>query len=193
MDNDSAQPPSGWFAIPGVQDGPRLLSEQMLGLEQALDEVAGKTVLDLGCAEGLIAAEMVRARAAWVDACDNNEDFLNAAFRQKADHAQLGVHWANLNDGMPAWAAGGYDIVLALAIIHKLRQPGERLAEAAKLARSLLVIRLPIHAVNGVFSAKHRPDQICDTVAVMTRCGFDLERVEPGPRDEQVQYWRRVV
>lgn len=165
----------------------------MLGLEQVLNEASGKTVLDLGCAEGLIAAEMAKAGAARVEACDNNDEFVRTAMQQEYEHRNLTVHWANLNDGMPAWAAGGYDIVLALAIIHKLRQPAERLAEAAKLARSLLVIRLPIHAVNGVFSAKHRPDQICDTVAVMTRCGFDLERMEPGPRGEQVQYWRRVA
>lgn len=187
--------PSGWFQIPGVQDGPRTLAEQMLGLDPLLAEVSGKTVLDLGCAEGLISIAVAGAGAEVVDACDNNAAFVETARQYASNVAGKGVIVceADLNAGMPAWTAGGYDIVLALAIIHKLKLPAERLGQAADLARSLLVIRLPVHAVDGVFHAKYRPDQRCDVVAVMTSRGFDLERIEPGPRDEQVQYWRRVA
>lgn len=179
----------GWF-----ENGPRTLAEQMKGLESMLAEAAGKTVLDLGCAEGLIAIEVANAGAARVDACDNNAVFVTAAMKNTFQEARgdVDVHWADLNAGMPAWTAGGYDIVLALAIIHKLNHPSEKLAAAAAIARDLLVIRLPVHAFRGEFSAKHRPDMKCNVHQVLPPLGFVLERDVPGPRRERVQYWRRT-
>ena len=55
----------GWFVInhdkAGHRDGDRSLEQQMRGLEKLVREVHGKTVLDIGCAEGLISMALVRA------------------------------------------------------------------------------------------------------------------------------------
>ena len=47
----------GWFTT-AKRPGDRTLEQQLVGLDKVLAEVAGKTVLDAGCAEGLISMEI---------------------------------------------------------------------------------------------------------------------------------------
>lgn len=180
----------GWFEIPGVQRGDRTLEEQLRGLEPMLAEVEGKTVLDLGCAEGLIAQAVVQRGAAKVWALDCNVKSIEAAHRLGLDphRAHFAVHNANVI-GPDEEACLHSDIVLGLAIFHKLQRPDVSLAAWSRFAHDLLVIRLP-GGSKGEFLAKHSK-AYCDVGEVLPPLGFVLERTEPGPRDELVQYWRR--
>lgn len=191
---------AGWFAIPGVQEGPRTLAEQMLGLDAALAEADGKTVCDLGCAEGLIAMEFAKAGARSVYACDYNEQMIVTA---KAEQAKLppdprrvdvAFYHADLRELIREERASGeiwqYDIVLALAILHKLNDPADGARFCCEIARSLIVVRLPAGST-GLIRGKHtgRP---ADVPAIFAACGFRRERKEEGPRGEWIQYWRRI-
>lgn len=190
--NDSAK---GWFEIDGVQAGDRTLAEQLKGLEAALAEAAGRTVVDFGCAEGLIAREFARAGAASVFAIDYKAEFIDTAnaLPPVPGATQPRFVLGNLADLIRNERAGGevwrYDIVLALAIVHKLPEPTAALEFMADCARSLLVIRLPIGST-GAFVTKSGTAH-CDTVRTMKRKAFNLERSERGPRGELVHYWRR--
>lgn len=178
----------GWFEIPGVQSGDRTLAEQLLGLEPALAACAGKTVLDLGCAEGLIAREFLARGARGVIGLDNNAPFVAVAREAGMERARF--FECNLNDpGEGFRDRFGADIVLALAIVHKLRLPGRSLAEFAAMARERLVIRLAAGST-GVIRHKYGESQ-CDSREVMPACGFALEQVLEGPRGELVQHWVR--
>lgn len=180
----------GWFKIPGVQEGERTLEEQLLGLEPLLDQVQGKTVLDIGCAEGLISRAVVERGAVKVRGLDCNVENIEAAQRLGLDphRAFFAVHNAN-EIGPDEEACLHSDIVLGLAIFHKLQRPAESLAAWSRFARELLVIRLP-GGSEGEFLAKHSKAR-CDVAEVLPPLGFILERTETGPRGELVQYWRR--
>lgn len=180
----------GWFAIPGVQEGERTLEEQLLGLGPLLDEVEGMTVLDIGCAEGLITRALIERGARKVMAFDCNPDNIDAAARLGLDphRARFAVHNANVI-GPDEEACLHSDIVLGLAIFHKLRDPERMLKEWSRFAGELLVLRLP-GGSKGEFSAKHSKAR-CGVDEVLPPLGFILERTEQGPRDELVQYWRR--
>jgi SAM-dependent methyltransferase len=187
--------PRGWFEIPGVQHGDRTLDEQLLGLDAALAEAAGKRVLDLGCAEGLIAARFIEAGAQLVHGVEIRPQFLVAAQSIAGrGHPNLGhgltVDFGDLNEGLPKWLAPPYDMVLALAILHKLRYPTVALQRMAKACLGLLVIRLPLGS-QGEFGSKHFRNQRCDLRAELPALGFRLERDAEGPRGERVHYWRR--
>jgi predicted RNA methylase len=178
----------GWFHIPGVQEGDRTLEEQLLGLAPALQEAQGKTVCDLGCAEGLIAIEFASAGAAAVYGCDYNVELLATAQQQIKDRA-LPIHFEfrDLNESRPQAQS---DIVLALAVLHKLDDPAAGVRLCAALAKQLIVLRLPIGS-RGIIKSKHKRDTRTDIGALLLREGFRRERKEPGPRGEWVQYWRR--
>ena len=178
----------GWFKVPGVQDGDRSLAEQMQGLAPALAAMRGKTVLDLGCAEGLIALEALRAGAALVHGVEYNRQLLEVGQGVLSTCPDAILMYGDLNEGLPAQCRAHYDVILALAIIHKLERPAESLARYAAMA-DRVVIRLPLGS-KGVFRAKYSIRR-CDTNAVMPAAGFVLEQTLPGPRKELVQHWRR--
>lgn len=178
----------GWFAMPGVQEGERTLTEQLEGLEPALAACAGKTVLDLGCAEGLIAQVCIERGARRVHGVDANPVMVDRAAalglaRASFEHVNLN----HLPEGFIECARA--DIVLALAIIHKLHEPAASLAVLAGCARERLAIRLP-GGSEGAFYSKHTR-QWCDVAAVLKAAGFVFEAMLPGPRNEKVQHWVR--
>jgi SAM-dependent methyltransferase len=178
----------GWFVVPGQQSGDRTLAEQLRGLGVLLAEVKGKTVADFGCAEGLIALEVARAGAASVIACDYNAESIEIA---KGLRGELPVEFSvqNVDALVDARARGAWDVVLALAILHKLNEPERAVRFMAEAARELLVVRWQ-GGSDGWIRTKHR-GRTCDGAGVLAACGLRLERALPGPRDELVQYWRR--
>ena len=188
----------GWLTIPGVQNGERTLAEQMLGLTPALIGLTGKTVLDLGCAEGLIGIEFARAGAT-VIGLERQQSYVDmgnkiAAEMGLADRCRFARHdLADLiQPEIPASfpCPEGADTVLALAIVHKLRHPGNALKNMAKLAKHRLVIRLPIGS-EGHIACKYDPRKNCDSHKIMFAAGFTLEQTQNGPRGERVQHWIR--
>lgn len=183
----------GWFAVPGVQDGDRTLEEQMLGLGPAFSVMTGKTVADLGCAEGLIAIEALLGwGAATVHGFENSMPLVRSAREYAEGLASIAFIRHDLNNGWPPDALESYDVTLALAIIHKLVLPSDCLRQFAQRTRERIVLRLPIGS-KGAFRAKHGlPPEHCDTRVVLQSCGFALEQELPGPRGELVHHWIRV-
>jgi hypothetical protein len=158
----------------------RTLQEQLQGLEPALAAAPGRTVLDLGCAEGWIAREFQKAGAVAVHGVECNAEL-------KIDPAVRVWRW-NLNDGLPPGLLWRYDIVLLLAILHKLRNPEDRLRQYAGMALERVVIRLPLGS-HGWIKSKFAHQEKCYCNQVMKESGFKLEQTLPGPRGELVQHW----
>lgn len=182
----------GWFILAG-QDGDRTLEEQMKGLARAVEECRGKTVLDIGCAEGLIAIEFAKAGAAHVRGVDVVKEHVEVAARLAAavpnvsfDHGKLGE--------MPV-PSDQFDIVLALGVAHKLHEPAIGIRYAAAASRDLVLVRMS--ARMGPRREAHvlrskRGTGSCNVTDEMARAGFALRAIDPGPRGETVHYYRRA-
>lgn len=182
----------GWLKIPGVQDGDRSVEEQVAALRPAIAASAGKTVLDLGAAEGLIAREFVRAGAAGALCLEMVADHI-AAGKLECKGLPIEFRQCNINE-QAADIHIKADIVLCLGIAHKMHEPVRAIDLAARAARELVLIRSGRASDgNGVIRAKHR-GQTCDSHAFMKAAGFMLERVVvgPPPHSEPVEYWRRT-
>lgn len=181
----------GWFDIRGVRPGDRTLKEQMMGLAPALAECKGKTVLDLGCAEGLIGREFALAGATRVLGIELLQAHLNVAKKVCKDVPQVSFICAHLDDyAKTLETIPQYDIVLALGIIHKLHDPAVPLRFAAQSAKSLMLFRAPAKKYDGLIKSKHTGVKV-NVPQVMKAEGFVDEQLIPGVRGEAVQYWRR--
>jgi SAM-dependent methyltransferase len=181
----------GWFAIPGVQAGDRTLEEQLKGLGPLLDEVRGARVLELGCAEGLLlrhcmeqgALEAYGFEVVWEAVEEANLQLAAWPFR-------AGVWQHDLNQ--PYDGCRDADIVLLLAILHKLREPGATLRQVARHQPALIVVRLPPATAPVIVDARsgHRP---CNVQANLELHGYVLEQVTRGHFDEWCGYFRKAA
>ncbi len=190
----SAPARRGWFKLPG-QSGDRTVAEQLLGLKPALEACRGKTVLDLGCAEGAIALEFARAGAAHVEGLEVIGEHLEVA-RELCKGQPCEFREADLNTAVVDVMHGGWDIVLALAVLHKLKDPARVLRLFGGLARELVVIRMPGWALGSSFRHERGKNELIECHKELASLGFVLERLERGPTKERgheaVAYFRRA-
>lgn len=166
----------------------RTIEQQWTGLE--LIDWTGKSVLDLGCAEGEIAIRARQSGAGGVWGVEHREDYVRAARKRCPS-----VTWlcADLNEWPDAAPNRRWDVVLMLAVLHKLRRPDVRLRTFARMAEDLVIVRLPPDT--GPVIVDQRSGNVrFDTRPIMVTAGFKLDAEhKAGPRGEYMAYWRRVV
>ena len=138
----------GWFKVNGVQDGDRTIETQVRGLETVAERFAGKTVLDLGCAEGLIGRHLIDAWAAQsVDGVTVVQYEIDAGRKLCAGREQrfFAGNLASVEGrtGLGMRLKKKYDVVLLLSVLHKAQSPMPFLEWATDFAKELIVIRLP--------------------------------------------------
>lgn len=178
-----------WFADAG-QPGDRTLKQQLMGLGRLMREVRDKSVLDVGCAEGLIALECA-PRAKTVLGIEIRADAVEAAIALGRTHRPRLNWWFEQADANTYTPPQDYDVVLMLAILHKLKDPSAACARFAAHALDLVVIRLPPAHAPVVIDPRsgNTPHDIGRT---MERCGFHIEYQDfDGPFGEWVGYYRR--
>jgi len=184
----SANKTLGWFEIPGVQRGERELNDQLMGLRPALAEARDNRVLDLGSAEGLISRAMLEAGAVSVECVELNDQYIAEARRQ-LNGLQAVIHRWDLNDGLPS--VGGAEIVLMLAILHKLKQPLALLSQVLEVVKPrLIVIRYPRNC-DGVIVDGRSEFKPWDVAGYLGKNRYRQEAREMGPRRELTVYYRR--
>ena len=83
-----------------------------------------------------------------------------------------------------------YDIVLALAVAHKLEEPEDFLRAAAGRSNKWLVFRAPFKTAD--WPHFRRDNRLIDTIAILSGRGFTLDHEAPGPRDEWTGIFRRT-
>lgn len=190
----------GWFDVPGTQEGERALSEQLEGLERLGDEVSGRAVLDVGCAEGLIGLHLASVHGArLVIGVDPNRDFVARARQLVETHgtydaefheAALGYSHRHDRQVLGRVLAGRRpDVVLLLSVLHKMHYP-ETFLEVllTEWQPGLVVVRAPPPGVFFVTKHSRRPVNLG---LEMESWGYALSGEDCGPRESWVGYFGR--
>lgn len=183
------KPNDPWYV--GLAGGPGHvpLDRQVRGL-QAVTEAAPLTVLDLGCAEGLVGMHVLTAGPRRIGqrvyhGVELVPDRI-AAGRELFARREQGIiarfFHADLDD-FDEWAdrhrsdlLPQYDVVLALAIAQKLPRPAGFLRAAARLARRVLAVRTP----HRVICDPRSGSRVVDTVRVLAEEDLRLVQESDG-------------
>lgn len=176
----------GWFSTPG-RPGDRTLDQQLNGLGPLLAAARGKTILDVGAAEGLISIELAKAGAVAVHGVEIVPEHVKVANKLRGD-LPITFEVGDANVWQPK---RNYDIVIALALLQKVRNPTAVAARLATSAIDMVVLRLPpAHAPTIIDPRSGNEPHHIGTV--MKNGGFYLEHAgNDGAFGEYVAYYRR--
>jgi 2-polyprenyl-3-methyl-5-hydroxy-6-metoxy-1,4-benzoquinol methylase len=161
--NDAPRPDSRrpkWYsaALEFGLDGRWAPEIRMSGLEGLAAACSGKSILDLGTAEGLIASHFLRRGAALIHGFEIVPDRVLAARRICEEFKNASFWQADLSDWLDFRARYAehllvqYDIVLYLGLHHHLPLPARdsTLEGASSMSRDILALRTPDACYDGV-------------------------------------------
>lgn len=148
----------------------------------------GKSILDIGCAEGLIAIYLATHGAASVHGVEivSGHIAVAEALAHEVPHCTFEIGDAN-------WYVPKrqYDITIMLALLQKLRNPTLAAMRYADMTKDLCVIRLPPKHAPLVIDPRSAME-VHDIEAALDRRGFTLEQITRGAYDEWCGYFRRT-
>jgi SAM-dependent methyltransferase len=196
----------GWYVMPGWRDGDRTLESQILGLTPlvptAVDPdtgpvagsgdsmLVGKSVLELGCAEGIMSKWFVDVcGAASVHGVEIVETHVDLAKKWCKKRKTIKFTAANCDTWRPKQA---YDVSVALALLHKLQNPLACLAAMAEATKEMVVLRLPSACEPWVITDARTEFKPFDVDHVLRANGFKLVEQTMGPFNEPTGFWRRT-
>jgi len=164
-----------WFSDLGR--GKASLEQQLIGLGPLLDSVHGKIMLDVGCAEGLIALECQKRGA----------QVLGIESRPQAVAIANGLGVQVVQADAQTWQpAKMYDVVLLLGVVHKLVDPGGATLRFLRSARTA-VLRLP-PGMWPVLTDSRSGSIPVDLAGLAAECSMRVRQMEPGPAGQIVVY-----
>lgn len=158
----------GWFEITGIQTGERTLKEAIIGLAKVAANAKDSTILDLGCAEGLIGKWLIDAfRARLAHGLEIHPPYLEMARELHADYEGRAIFFECDLDHFDVWRKVNpdvllprYDIVLALRVIQKLARPATFLKTIAAMTGNILALNLPEVIIDDARSGNEPVDPV---------------------------------
>jgi SAM-dependent methyltransferase len=168
-----------WFKI-GDNGGQWDITRQDAGLSEI--NFRGKTVLEIGCAEGLVALQNLKRGARLSHGIEFRERAVEVA---KSIAGVLGVsdtakfYWGDIRDTRNALNQPGmldkYDIIIAMAVLQKVPNQPEVLGKILEKCSTTLVLRLPVRKLykRRLFRWRYSWG-IADPVEVAKQNGFKL-------------------
>jgi 2-polyprenyl-3-methyl-5-hydroxy-6-metoxy-1,4-benzoquinol methylase len=173
-----------WFG------GDRSVEEQCLGLDLLFKHAVGKSVLDVGCAEGDIALLLASTGASRVYGIEIVPEHIEVAKYRRDKLGLLQSCGFKVADAQEFLPGRQYDIVLLLAILHKLPDPTDALKGYMAHCNDMIVIRWPIRGPDTIIDQRSNWQKHKITKTLLAGGFAEILRTD-GPRGELVSYFRR--
>lgn len=187
-----------------LRKGPPTLGDPHLtrAVFEAAGPVPGRTVLDVGCGTGDLAARLTRAgaRVCAVDVCRAG---LDRASRRLHDRALTAF---GDGESLP-FRDGSFDLISSVLVLHYFRRParavreirrilrpGGRLLLADRIAAESLALRRLHHRLERLRNAAtHRLRSARGIEALLSAAGFRILTRSDHERSDTVERWLRGV
>src|SRR5680860_30150 len=95
----------------------------------------GGRVLDLGCGDGELLAELAEKRGVRSTGIELSEESVVKAVKRG-----LSVHHGNIEEGMDHYSDGTFDVVILSLAIQELHAPLDVLNEAFRIGKQVLIV-----------------------------------------------------
>jgi 2-polyprenyl-3-methyl-5-hydroxy-6-metoxy-1,4-benzoquinol methylase len=120
----------------------RRLLERFLGrIDQAAESIGAKSVLDVGCGEGVVTERLARLLApAAVLGVDADDAHLSEEWRRRS---VPNISFATGSAYDLPFEDGSFDLVCAIEVLEHLERPRDALAEMSRVATDALLLSVP--------------------------------------------------
>jgi SAM-dependent methyltransferase len=168
-------------------------------LSQHLPPLAGLSILDVGCAEGMITQRMAQQGARRVIGVEKKEDrvvwadrFPEAAAGQMKFYAGKAEKLGELVQRHPEDFAAGFDLVTFIGVLQHIihRRKGPALRSVARQSRDLLFVEVPFAKSLWDVVARRLPT-FNWVKSVLEREGFELIQRKVVNGSDNSTLWRR--
>lgn len=183
----------GWFEVVGIQSGEHQLKYRLDALPEIVRERArNSSILDLGCAEGLLSTWLIdNCAAKSADGLEIHMPYIEMG-RSLAGRRPVRFFQVDLNN-LAFWSSlhpvlqPKYELVLALCVAQKMGEPDRFLEEASAFSSDMVVIEVPDRAISDPRSSY----KTVDVTETMEKLGFQMVYREKGRTYRAV--YRRMV
>jgi ubiquinone/menaquinone biosynthesis C-methylase UbiE len=117
----------------------RLMASFLTALDALVADAAPDSVLDVGCGEGIVTRRIARLAPGRVTGIDVASPRLRAAWDAAGERVEYVVGDAQ---ALP-FADGEFDLVSLVEMLQLVEDPGQALAEAARVARRAVIVTVP--------------------------------------------------
>jgi ubiquinone/menaquinone biosynthesis C-methylase UbiE len=117
----------------------RMMASFLAALDALVADAAPESVLDVGCGEGIVTRRMARDVRGRVAGLDVESPRLREAWANASDHVEYVVGDAQ---ALP-FADDEFDLVSLVEMLQLVEDPERALAEAARVARSAVIVTVP--------------------------------------------------
>lgn len=179
-----------WFKT-GPEESDRTLDQQLLGLEELFEFCPNKIVLDVGCAEGLIGLATLEAGASYLHGFEILDERIQRAKRFAREKQKQAFCDFWVDDAQQPTRTPASDITLLLAILHKLPEPARALRRYARLARELLVVRIPPQNAPFILDRRSNFSPV-NVTEILAQEDYSLRKITRGAYDEWCGYFYKA-
>ncbi|WP_084631481.1 class I SAM-dependent methyltransferase [Ferrimonas senticii] len=123
-------------------------------LDNAIADLHGNKVLDIGCGSGEYIAEL-RARGATVTAMDISEQMVDLVQQRFAGDAKVSCYQNDAAQGLAQEQSGQYDLILSSLMVHYIEDQHALFAECARVLKPNGMLLMSTH--NPVADAELSP------------------------------------
>ena len=164
-------------------------------------DMKGKTVFDIGCAEGWFLVDAIgrgAKSALGIDHDPKKHERYNKIIKKKCNVKGITYKYADIEKEVPKMYRRKFDYIYCFAILHHLTDPVKMVVDLAKMCKEKIWFDIPAEKCEKWELVPRKPERICWYMGhfiifdILKKCGFTVFK-DRGVRTNTVGNRRRII